>query len=208
LAHTGTTKARFSALPQLEQGQCQAGTKSADVRGVSRLLSFAIVAALWGCGESSEQPAPSPGEAGAAGAPTIEATVELGVPGGDDGLDFVPLAEGSELRLQTFGQGGTHVMIAVRCTGFGSRAFVSATLRNLRTDVLVSEPAPARPQLLYCADGGETCDLVPYLAHASGLTTTDEEKDGLHVLLTAQARNEAGSMAEGSREIILSTADL
>lgn len=173
-----------------------------------RLLLIVTVAALCSCSGPSEPPAPSPGEAGAAGAPTLEHTVELGVPGGDDGLDFVPLVDDSELRLQTFGQGGTHLMIAVRCTGFGNRAFISATLRNLDTDVVVSEPAPARPQLLYCADGGDTCDLVPYLAHASGLTATDEEKDGLRVLLTARARNDAGAMAEGSREIVLSTADL
>jgi hypothetical protein len=175
---------------------------------VSRLLLTATAVALWGCSEPSEPRAPSESGAGAAGAPAIERTVELGVPGGEDGLDFVPLADGSELRLQTFGQGGTHIMLAVRCTGFGNRAFVSATLRNLQTDVIVAEPAPARPQLLYCTDGGDTCDLVPYLAHASGLTTTDEEKNGLRVLLTAQVSNDAGAMAEGAREIVLSTADL
>jgi hypothetical protein len=197
----------FLATFQLEQAQCQDGTKSADVARVSRLLLLMTAAVAYGCSEPSEHPEP-PGGAGAAGTAAIEPSVELGVPGGEDGLDFVPLAQGSELRLQTFGQGGTHVMIAVRCVGFGNRAFVSATLRNLSSDVEVVEPAPARPQLLYCADGGETCDLVPYLAHASGLTATDEEKDGLAVLLTARARNEAGAMAEGSREIVLSTADL
>jgi hypothetical protein len=36
----------------------------------------------------------------------------------------------------------------------------------------------------------------------------DEERDGLHVLLTASARNEAGAIAEGSVEVVLSTADL
>jgi hypothetical protein len=171
------------------------------------------VAALGACSEPSEHPRPSQvggeaGAAGAAGAPQVDPVVELGVPGGQDELDFVPLADGTELRLQTFGQGGTHILIAVRCIGFGSRAFVSATLRNLVTDVVVAEPAPARPQLLYCGDASDACDLVPYLAHASGLTETDEEKDGLRVLLTARARNDAGVMAEGSREIVLSTADL
>ena len=148
------------------------------------------------------------GEAGAsAGASAIEAaSVEVGMPTGPDGLDFAPLPAGSELRLQTFGQGGTHVMIAVRTAGLGKRAFVSATLRNLTTEVEVEEPAPARPQLLYCGDDG-FCDLVPYLVHASGIAE-DEERDGLRVSLTARARNEAGAQAEASVEAVLSTADL
>jgi hypothetical protein len=136
-------------------------------------------------------------------------SVELGVPGGDDGLSFVPLDEGAELRLQTFGQGGTHLVVGVRCTGCGKRVFVSARLRNLATDIVVAEPEPARPQLLYCADGEDgACELVPYLVHTSGLSETEEEKDGMRVLLTAKARTEAGEEAEGSREIVLSTADL
>jgi hypothetical protein len=149
------------------------------------------------------------GAAGAAGAPEIteNLSVELGVPGGQDGLEFLPLEDGGELRLQTFGQGGTHLIIAVRSIGFGNRAFVSALLRNLTSGAEVEEPAPARPQLLYCTDG-VTCDLVPYLVHASGLTETDEEKDGLRVELTAQVQTEAGASARSSREVVLSTADL
>ena len=99
------------------------------------------------------------------------------------------------------------MLVAVRCAGFGNRAFVSAKLQNQLTGVEVPEPAPARPQLLYC-DEQRVCDLVPYLVHASGLTETDEEKDGLPVLLSAKVENEKGVMAEGSVEALLSTADL
>jgi hypothetical protein len=147
------------------------------------------------------------GEGAMAGAPSTPATVELGVPDGSDGLGFQPLVDGAVLKLQTFGQGGTHVMIGVRCTGFGNRAFVSATLHNDVTGVEVTEPPPARPQLLYCEDTG-LCDLVPYLVHASGIAPTDAEKDGLSVRLTVQVTNESGIAAEGSREVVLSTADL
>ncbi len=147
------------------------------------------------------------GEAGSGGAASpVEARVEIGVPAGPDGLDFEPMVARSQLRLQTFGQGGTHVLVGVRSAGFGKRAFVSATLRNLTTDVEVEEPEPARPQLLYCGDDG-FCDLVPYLVHASGIAA-DEERDGLRVLLTAQVRNEAGARAEAAVEAVLSTADL
>lgn len=146
--------------------------------------------------------------AGAAGAgPELEKSVELGVPAGSAELDFAPLDDGDELRLQTFGQGGTHVLVGVRCTGFGNRAFVSATLRNLDSGVVIEEPEPARPQLLYCAEAN-VCDLVPYLVHASGLTETDEEKHGLPVELTARVRDDQGVEAETTRKVVLSTADL
>jgi hypothetical protein len=135
-----------------------------------------------------------------------ELSVTLGVPSGDDGLGFAPLDEGAVLKLQTFGQGGTHVLIAVRCTGCDNRAYVSAVMRNLTSGKEVSEPAPARPQLLYCTDDGN-CDLVPYLVHASGIAA-DEERDGLRVQLEAVVESETGLAATGSREIVLSTADL
>jgi hypothetical protein len=187
------------------------GTDFAEEALVTHLGLLLGVWLTTGCtGSAQGAPEASTGDAGAAGAaPQVVASVELGVPGGDDGLDFVPLEDGAELRLQTFGQGGTHVLTAVRCIGFGRRAFVSASLRNLDTGLEVTEPAPARPQLLYCSGGDEgSCDLVPYLVHASGLTETDQERDGLRVELRAHVRNEAGADAEGSREVVLSTADL
>lgn len=167
---------------------------------------FGMLVMLGGCSEPAA--GVTDAAAGAAGAgPGLEKSVELGVPTGSSELDFAPLEDGAELRLQTFGQGGTHVLVGVRCTGFGNRAFVSATLRNLTTGVEVEEPAPARPQLLYCAEQG-VCDLVPYLVHASGLTETDEEKHGLPIALTARVRDEQGSEVETTREAVLSTADL
>jgi len=161
-------------------------------------------------GAGGQAPTDAAGAAGAsdvAGATAVAVSVELGVPGGADGLDFMPLADGDVLKLQTFGQGGTHVIVGVRCTGFGSRAFVSAIMHNDDTGVEVAEPPPARPQLLYC-DGQGSCDLVPYLVHASGIAPTDAEKDGLHVRLTAKVSAEAGVEAEAWREVVLSTADL
>ena len=49
---------------------------------------------------------------------------------------------------------------------------------------------------------------MPYLVHASGLTETDEEKDGLPVALTVRVRDDQNdSAAEATREAVLSTAD-
>lgn len=186
------------------------GTISALQCDVFRLLGVSVALLAVACGPSDEASPPQ----GAAGESSNEGgsadrSVSLGTPGGADGLSFVPLSSGAELRLQTFGQGGTHVLIAVRARGFGNRAFVSATLTAMATGIAVSEPAPARPQLLYCGPtGGDDCDLVPYLVHTSGLAPTNEEKDGLRVLLAAQVMDESGERAEGACEVVLSAADL
>jgi hypothetical protein len=138
-----------------------------------------------------------------------EVAVEVGVPGGADGLDFVPLEGGEELRLKTFGQGGTHVYLGVRCIGFGSRAFVGFTLTNTRTGNSVVAPPPTRPQLLYCIDGSDqVCDLVPATIMTGGLTAPDEERDGLVVAIDVDVHNTAGASATASTEVMLSTADL
>ncbi|MDF3071039.1 MAG: hypothetical protein K0R38_6640 [Polyangiaceae bacterium] len=173
---------------------------------LSRLLVLLILAL--GCSKpGTGEPFGAGGAGGDSSDFLVAPKVEVGVPGGEGGLDFFPLEDGAELRLQTFGQGGTHLLVGVRCTGFGSRAFVSATLRNLSTGVEVREPPPASPQLLYCTEA-EVCELVPYLVHASGLTEEPEERDGLRVLLTASVESREGAKAEASREVVLSTADL
>jgi len=140
-------------------------------------------------------------------ADAIAATVEVGVPAGADGLDFAPLAPDDELRLETFGQGGIHVLLAIRCVGFGNRAFVGVTLTNLLTGAHAVSPSPVRPQLLLCRTP-DVCDLVPLLTIASGITEPGEERNGLPIQITADVHNEAGVAASGSQEVVLSTADL
>lgn len=139
--------------------------------------------------------------------PNDNVSVAIGVPGGADGLEFAPLAEGSELRLQSFGQGGTHVLLGVRCIGFGNRAFVDIMLENLRTGATMGSPAPAQGQLLYCHDD-VGCDLVPVLALASGLTLPGEERDGLPVKISVEAHSNSGASASANVDVVLSTADL
>jgi len=171
-------------------------------RSVRALASLAALVAASSCSPEKDPPEPVGPEPDAG-----LARVELGVPGGDDGLEFVPLEAGGELRLQTFGQGGTHLFLGVRCVGFGNRAFVSITLTNLTSGAEVVSPAPVRPQLLLCREPSE-CDLVPLLAMASGIADMDEERDGLRIRVTADVRNQAGVAAEASQEAVLSTADL
>ncbi len=172
-------------------------------RASARLAALAF--ALPSCGPSHSAPQAAEGGAGEGGdEPAGE--VQLGVPGGDDGLSFEPLGDGAELRLETFGQGGTHVLLGVRCIGFGSRAFVSITLRDSNTGNEIVAPAPARPQLLFCA--GQTCDLVPVTVMAGGLTRSDEERDGLPIVVSAEVHNQSGLSGTARRSARLSTADL
>jgi hypothetical protein len=127
------------------------------------------------------------------------------VPGGADGLEFTPLQPDAELNLRTFGQGGTHVFLGVRCIGFGNRAFVEITLTNLLTGKAIVAPAPAQPQLLFCNES-EVCDLVPVLVMTGGLTEADAERDGLPIQLDVLVHNKSGVSARATAEARLSTA--
>lgn len=164
----------------------------------------AILLLVMGCGSPSAAPT-DPSNAGAGGSSDL-AQVEVGVPGGSDGLEFTPFEDGSVLDLHTFGQGGTHVLLALRCTGFGSRAFVALTVKNLNSGTELFTPAPARPQLLYC--DGPVCDLVPITMMMSGITPNDAERDGLPIEVTANVHNAAGVSGEDSLLAKLSTANL
>lgn len=99
------------------------------------------------------------------------------------------------------------MLLGVRCVGFGNRAFVGVVLENLRTGAMVSSPAPAQAQLLYCHDD-VGCDLVPMLAMASGIAQPGEERDGLPVKITVDARSNSGTSASANVDVVLSTADL
>ena len=193
--------------------------------GVCHAVALALAAALvsfaGGCG-SSQSPAdavPSdsaantpPADSGADAVPgdvdaSANVSVEIGLPSGDDGLAFAPLEPLGELRLESFGQGGIHVLLAIRCVGFGNRAFVTITVTNPLTGAQVVSPAPVRPQLLLCRDA-EVCDLVPVLVMVGAIAPPDTERNGLHVRITADVHNSAGAASSASQEAVLSTADL
>jgi len=131
-------------------------------------------------------------------------SVEVGTPGGDDGLSFTPLEAGGTLYIETFGQGGTHVLFAIRCNGFGNRAFVNVTLTNLETGVEVSTPDTSRPQLLVCQDE-RTCDLVPLLVMMGGIAEPGVDRDGLRVRVFVEVHNVDGARAEVVTDGVLST---
>ena len=161
-----------------------------------RSLVLSVFSATLGCSSDKNPPAEEP-----------QVAVDIGVPAGDDGLDFESLPKGGVLRLQTFGQGGTHVLLGVRTIGFGTRAFVAMSLRNLETNAEVIAPAPVRPQLFFCNDEG-VCDLVPLLVMTAGLTETDAERDGALIEVRADVHNADGTRGSAAREAVLSTEDL
>lgn len=173
--------------------------------GVHRALALAALALLpvAGCGSSHADDA-SP----ESGVDAAQVSVQVGIPAGEDGLSFAPLEPNGELRLESFGQGGIHVLLAVRCVGFGNRAFVGVTVTNLVTGREVVSPPPARPQLLLCRDAN-VCDLVPILVMVGAIAPeAGAERNGLHVRVTAEVQNSAGAASSASQEAVLSTADL
>ena len=175
---------------------------------VSRRAQLLIlVGALHSFACGAPAPAPNLGSTGGAGGDAAAVgQVELGVPSGPDSLDFAPLEDGAVLPLETFGQGGTHVLLGVRCVGFGQRAFVSLRVQNLRDGTELVAPAPARPQLLFC--DGDVCDLVPITMMMSGIAQSDAERDGLELEISAEVHNQAGVTGTDSARATLSTADL
>jgi len=126
--------------------------------------------------------------------------VQVGVPDPQDDLEFLRLEHDGDIELGTFGQGGTHALLAVRCIGFGSQAFVDVSLTNLETDKVVMTLPSKRPQLLICREQPEAaCDYLPIILMTGGLADPDE-KDGLHVRVTAEVHNEAGKHGTASED--------
>jgi hypothetical protein len=136
-----------------------------------------------------------------------EVWVDLGVSSGPDGLDFEHLEPGGSVPLYTFGQGGTHALLAVRCSGLGERAFVALRITNPVDGRQVSAPAGQSPRLLACASAGQ-CDLLPLLVMTGGLVAPGSERAGLAVVIRADASNLEGLAASVERDAFLSAASL
>ncbi len=164
------------------------------------LWPWLCVALSMGCSSSSAA-GPDPD-------PPPDPELVLGVPAGDDGLDFAELEPWDELQLETFFQGGTHVSLAVRCVGLGQSAFIHVTVRNLASGAEVEAATSAStPRRLACRDE-YTCDLIPLLVMMSGIAESEEELNGLKVEIHAEARNEDGDSAEATRQAELRTDNL
>jgi hypothetical protein len=138
-----------------------------------------------------------------AGEPEPELEVRIGMRRDARDNTFVPLDPGGDIHLGTFGQGGTHAELAVRCIGFGNRAFVTLTLENLRDGTVIMHPPTSRPQLLRCVEEPKgACDLLPIYFMTGGLAEP-AEKDDLPVLVRASCLNEAGDQATASIDGVL-----
>lgn len=175
--------------------------RTRDVIGAGCMAVVLVLGGCGGatCGTGSGDDGGTDSDAGRDAGMPVAPEVIIGIPGDPDGLEFVPLEAGGDIALETFGQGGTHAELAVRAVGFGRRAYIVVTLENLASGETVMSPEPARPQLLLCRDEADTtCDLIPFLVLTGGLADPSE-KDGLRILVTAEARNDDG--VEGSASI-------
>lgn len=165
-----------------------------DVTDAARVAAAATLLAL-GCAGDGE------------GAASAEVWVDVGLPGGADGLEFVRLEPGASVPLETFGQGGTHALLAVRASGLGNRAFVGVTITNTATGDAVSAPPGPSPRLLLCRSQ-DVCDLLPLLVMTGGLVPPGTDRDGLGVRIQVDVGNAEGSSARVERDAVLSTARL
>ena len=195
----------FVIRDELSKESAGYGSCSSGSRRMLRIVALMLAGMLAACssGHSGESAAAPPDrDAG----PTT--SVELGVPGGPDGLDFAPLDTDAELDLHTFGQGGTHVLLGVRTVGFGIRAYVGFTLTDETGGHEIDAPPPVRPQLFACDDAGSVCDLVPVTIMTGGLFGPDETRSGLPVVIHVDAHTDAGESGEDEREVLISGAEL
>jgi hypothetical protein len=135
---------------------------------------------------------------------STEPWVDVGLPAGEDGLEFVRLEPGAAIPLETFGQGGTHALLAVRTSGLGNRAFIGVTITNAATGDAVSAPPGPSPRLLICR-GADVCDLLPLLVMTGGLVPPGTDRDGLNVRLRVEAASPDGTSASVERDAVLST---
>ena len=147
------------------------------------------------------------GEGPAGAAAEAEVWVDVGTSGGADGLAFERLEPGGPVPLYTFGQGGTHALLAVRCHGLGERAFVSLTITNPASGSAVTAPAGQSPRLLAC-ESGDICELLPLLVMTGGLVPPGADREGLSVVVRAEVSNLAGTAASAEREAVLQAAAL
>jgi hypothetical protein len=168
---------------------CRRGPSAIRVAGAQASV---LLLAL-GCSSSDADSPSSP-----------EVWVDVGLPGGADGLEFVRLEPGGSVPLETFGQGGTHALLAVRTSGLGNRAFVGVTITNASTGDAVSAPPGPSPRLLICRSP-DVCDLLPLLVMTGGLVPPGTDRDGLNVRLRVDASNSEGQSASIERDAVLST---
>lgn len=130
--------------------------------------------------------------------------MDIGLPGGSDGLEFTELLPGGGVPLETFGQGGTHALLAVRCGGLGNRAFVEVRIQNAASGATVVAPAGPSPRLLLCREAG-VCDLLPLLVMTGGLVQPGEARNGLAVIIGVDASSPDARAASVEREAVLTT---
>lgn len=160
-------------------------------------------AAFFGCADSSHDG----GGDGGADMPAVKPKVQIGTYDPDTN-DFLMLEPDGDVPLRTFGQGGTHAALAVRCIGFGNLAFIDVDIENIdeRSEDMgkvVSSVKMTRPWLLLCRDDAKrVCDQVPFNVMTGGLADP-AEKDGLHVRITAKAHSPKGATAMDTQDAVL-----
>ncbi len=122
--------------------------------------------------------------------------VEVGIPDQETSLYFEPLSEDGEIDIRMGGQGGTHALIAIQCSGFGNRVVYQVEMKNLDGDGEIATLPLPRPRPIAC--DGDVCRISPIFVLLGGLAEP-EDWDGLHVEVTATVSNEDGLEASDTK---------
>jgi hypothetical protein len=176
-------------------------------RGVAVSLLVSVACALLACDGAANHGGNGGNGGGDDGGDDGQAEVQIGTYD-QDTLDFNPLEKDGDVPLRTFGQGGTHAAIAVRCIGFGNTAFVDVDIENIDSanmdkGSVISSVKMTRPQLLLCRDDEQhVCDDLPLNVMTGGLADPGE-KDGLHIRITAKVHSPKGVTAKATQDGVL-----
>lgn len=142
------------------------------------------------------------GDAGPGDAGPLDPVVEVGIPDPDNSANFLPLAPGGEVKVDTFGQGGYHAEVGIAFRGFGDEVYPQIVIENLEDgEGRVDTPIPPRAQPVRCDADGYCVDPRTFVM-LGGLADVDD-LDGLRVRITARIENDAGLRGEDSREAVL-----
>ena len=137
------------------------------------------------------------------------AAVEVGIPHPDGATNpdfeqvFFPLAEGDVVPVETFGQGGYHISVGVRCHHLGNAVFIDVEVINPATGASVEVSRTPQPRLIACNDDETLCERLPIFVTLGGLASLDE-LDGLEVEIRADVESEQGKKASGTAKARLS----
>lgn len=124
--------------------------------------------------------------------------VRVGSPDPNDALAFTPLPVDGRIKIRMGGQGGTHAVLGLQCSGFGNRILYEIKIEDLAGGGKVETPTLPGPRPIFCDMAG-ICKLVPINVVIGGLAPP-EDWPNLPVKVTLTVSNADGLTATVSAD--------